>query len=162
MRHEHINVDSLLLYSVLGSQSFLVAFPPTSVHRSYRWERTMGSVCSSCRVFQGSPPPHFLLILLFPITRIRPAHYRKFQKYRNGRKLIFPCSLHLEITVVYISVNFLLQIFTSLKVIKSASYWECKILCTYLNKPFYSVYKCSCMFSKDMFRKQRIYVKYII
>lgn len=113
-------------------------------------------------VFQGSPPPHFLLILLFPITRIRPAHYRKFQKYRNGRKLSFPCSPHLEITVVYISVNFLLQIFTSLKIIKSASYWECKILCTYLNKPFYSVYKCSCMFSKDMFRKQRIYVKYII
>lgn len=105
-------------------------------------------------VFQGSPPPHFLLILLFPITRIRPAHYRKFQKYRNGRKLIFPCSLHLEITVVYISVNFLLQIFTSLKIIKSASYWECKILCTCLSHftLFINVVVCSvktCLESRE-------------
>lgn len=60
---------------------------------------------------------------------------------------------HLRIIIVYISVNFLLQIFASLSIIKLSSCGKQKLLDLYLTKPFYSAYKYNYMFIIDMLRK---------
>lgn len=100
MRHENISVDPFSLHIVLGNQGLLLAFLPTRIYRSYRRERKVGSL--SVISAESTRTPLLSLILLFPFVRIRHDHYRKFGKFikiEEG-KLTFPCSQHLEITVL--------------------------------------------------------------